>query len=135
MAQSVTVESTASDGKVHHITLEKTGADTGTVRLRTWYSAGLAGQARPDEERSYKLVRIRAAVDGEMIKCKVDLPTPSFLDPNATITALPGGNGGRPKVSLALSGVLSMNIEREVSAEEVAAVTAFIIEAGFPPIG
>ncbi len=131
MAESATLTSKAADGKLHEITIAKTGPDTGTVRLRSWANSADTGQP-PASDNAYKLYRIRAADDGRRIACKAT--SGSFIDPAVSLEAEPAGAGGGAFVQLKIAGGLLGSYRYDVTDAELAAVTAFVIEARFPTL-
>ncbi len=131
MASSTTITSKAADGKLHEITIEKTGPDTGIVSLRSW-DAESATTSAPSADKSYKLYRIKASADGRRIACKAKAGF--FIDPAVSLTAHPAAGSRGPFVQLQIAGGVLGSYEYDVTDAELASVAAFVTESGFPAL-
>jgi hypothetical protein len=80
-AMAVTVESDTADGKHYRITLEKVGADTGTVDVTTW-KQGQDPQASPGSKQTYAIHNAKAADDGSKLVCQTHV---LFFSPTITV--------------------------------------------------
>ena len=129
MADTITIDAVVI-GNAQRLTLEKTGKDTGEIRLQSWKSTAAVG--KPSKNDSYKIFEIKAKTDGTRIECKVDGPL--FVNPRAVITAHSAGDGGRPKVRIEVGAPVNVAIEQEVAPADFAAVVTFVVNAGFPKL-
>ena len=122
----VTIDS--DSGADHYqITLDKTGNDTGTIRLRSWPKGSNPAKVTPSKDDSYRLIRIKAAADGGRIVCRADvLP---FYHPTVTCTVNGPTNGAQPSVEVAVAG---HDDEYPVSQTDHDKIKAFIVAAHFP---
>jgi hypothetical protein len=135
MARTVTVRSGSDDGSRYEITLEATGADRGRIRLRTWTNGRDPAADPPDKDEETSLKDIRAAADHLTIFCRGEVFGP---DPTVTCAVHPAEAPNKPFVRVEIRGTLFSigdGIKDYVlDPADVATLTQFIAEAGFPAL-
>jgi hypothetical protein len=129
----VTISSKTSTGAQFQITLDKTGADRGTIRIKTWAANANPASADPAKDQTIKLYDIKAAKSGEKLVCRGDVFGP---DPTITCTVHPGHGQVSAMVRVAVEGALMFNgtTDYAIGATDQQQVEAFIANAGFPEL-
>jgi hypothetical protein len=74
-----TIDAVGAKGERYQIDLEKTGDDTGKIRVKTW-ETGSAPPAPPTKEHVLDVLQVKVSKDGHTLACKADF----FIDPKVT---------------------------------------------------
>ncbi len=116
-----TAKSTAADGTLSEITLEKTGPNKGKVRLVSW--APGAPKANPSSEKAVDISDVRATADETKLTCRVNVP---FLPDPKLELVLKGA-----VVSVTITGLGAGKTDYPVDPVEAATVSKFIVDCKF----
>ncbi|MEJ7618866.1 MAG: hypothetical protein WKF30_18265 [Pyrinomonadaceae bacterium] len=85
---AVSVMSRTDGGAEVEVSLEKTGAGKGIIRVRSWKAASVPASSRPHRDETYQLYDIETSADGAMTTCRASAPG---SDPAVTISIDPVG--------------------------------------------
>jgi hypothetical protein len=128
MGISVSVHA-SSNGKHHEITLEKTGLDKGTIRVRTWSNPQHSGD--PDKDELVKLYAIKSLQAATSIACKGDV-----TGPDPTIVCALTTQAGAPAVAVEINGTFAGMFDGKtfypVTANDSHKISQFLQSAHFP---
>jgi hypothetical protein len=119
MANSITIHSEDDSGNSFEITLKKTGPDTGAIEIKKLNP--------PLEDHPFDVSGIRANKEGTKIVCKANVifspEVTCFIDKNTP---------GSPSIVIDVSSFVSIHEKFEIKPSDFAALTQFVIKAGFP---
>ena len=126
---SVTVTSTTPKHEPIEFTIAKTGADTGSIRIKTW-QPGHPTSAAPDFNDGYDLSDIQASATGTKLVCRGKA---GFISPSVTCTVNRVDGHVPSFVRVAIkSGPFGTTLDYPISDADQARLTQFIAHAGFP---
>ena len=132
MAPTVKVHSKNAAGEQFEITLEKTSADKGLIRVKSWNSDQDPATDAPAKDDTVQLYEIRS-LSKTAISCKGDVFGP---DPVLKCTLLAGAPPSDASVQVEITGSIFGSFDGTktypVSAGDLAKLTQFLKDAAFP---
>src|SRR5258708_29562965 len=122
----VTIDSDTST-EHYQISLDKTGANKGTIRLKSWPKGADPATASPSKDDTFRLIEIKASADGGRILCKADVLL--FFKPTVKCNVNAPTAGAKATVEVDVAG---HDDKYPVSQADHDKIKTFIAGAHFP---